>query len=148
MPTIRRPIGFSALSASVETVCVDPERVPEIWPHVRPLVAAAIVKCGDWSEMAVLELLMSGRGLLWIRTNGEAIGGAGVTQLIEARHGLTCNVVVYAGACDDWNAAFAPIRDYAVAEQCAAIRIQGREGWKRVFPDFDLAWVSLEKRLG
>lgn len=143
-----RPIGPSALSASVETVCVAPDRVAAFWPHVRGFIEAAIIRCGDWSEAAVLDLLMTERGLLWIRTDGEAVSGAGVTQLIEARHGLTCTVVVYGGACDDWNAAFAPIEAYAAAEGCAAIRIQGREGWKRVFPGYGLEWITLEKRLG
>lgn len=135
------------MSASVETVCVAPDRIAAFWPYVRALIEAAIVKCGDWSEAAILDLLMTERGLLWVRTDGDQISGAGVTQLIEARHGLTCNIVVYAGACDDWDAAFAPIEAYAAAEQCAAIRIQGREGWKRIFRDYELSWVTLEKRL-
>lgn len=135
------------MSASVETVCASPDKVAAFWPHVRGFIEAAIVKCGDWSEAVILEMLLSGRGLLWIRTDGETISGAGVTQLIEARHGLTCNVVAYGGACDDWNAAFAPIEAYATAEGCAAIRIQGREGWKRVLPGYGLQWITLEKRL-
>lgn len=144
---MRRPTGRSVLSASVETVCVAPDRVAAFWPHVRGFIGVAIGKCGDWSEAVILDLLMTERGLLWIRTDGETISGAGVTQLIAARHGLTCNVVVYAGACDDWDAAFAPIETYAKAEGCASIRIQGREGWKRIFRGYELSWVTLEKRL-
>jgi hypothetical protein len=144
---MRRRIGHSVLSASVETVCVAPDRVTAFWPHVRGFIGAATAKCGDWSEAAILDLLMTGRGLLWIRTDGETISGGGVTQLIEVRHGLTCNVVVYAGACDDWKEAFAPIEAYAKAEGCASIRIQGREGWKRIFRGYELSWVTLEKRL-
>ena len=147
MRTTLRTIGYSALSASVETVCVAPDRVAAFWPHARGYIVAALERCGDWSETSIFEALQSERALLWVRTDGERICGAGATQLLDARHGLTCNIIVYGGACDDWQAAFAPIETYAKAEGCAAIRIQGRAGWKRIFPDYDLSWITLEKRL-
>lgn len=114
---------------------------------MRGFIEQAILKCGDWSETAIFEMLLTGRALLWVRTDGETLSGAGVTQLIEARHGLTCNVVAYGGSCNDWQAAFAPIEEYAAAEGCAAIRVQGRDGWKRVLPGYSLEWITLEKRL-
>jgi hypothetical protein len=115
---------------------------------VRGFIEAAITKCGDWSETAILEMLANGQALLWVLTDGEELSGAGVTQLIDARNGLTCNIVAYGGACNDWQSAFAPIEAYALGEGCAAIRIQGREGWKRIFPGYGLEWITLEKRLG
>lgn len=142
-----RPTGISSLSASVETICVDPARVGEVWPHARKFIAAAVERCGDWTENDIRSELEERNCLLWIRTDGEALFGAGVTQLIEARHGKTCNIVAYGGPCDDWPAAFAPIEKYARDEGCAAIRVQGREGWKRVFGDYGLSWITLEKRL-
>lgn len=147
MPTTVRPTGISHLSASVETICVDPARIDEVWPHVRGFILDAIAKCGDWTENDIRSELDQANCLLWIRTDGSALCGAGVTQLIEARHGKTCNVMVYGGPCDDWPSAFAPIERYARDEGCVAIRIQGREGWKRVFRDYDLAWITLEMRL-
>lgn len=135
------------MPASVETVCVAPDRITDFWPHVRGFIDAALSKCGDWSDTAIFEMLLTGRALLWVRTDGETLSGAGVTQLIDARNGLTCNVVAYGGACNDWQAAFAPIEAYASDEGCAAIRIQGREGWKRVLPGYSLEWITLEKRL-
>jgi len=41
-----------------------------------------------------------------------------------------------------------PYRIFAKAEGCAAIRIHGRRGWAREFPDYRLTRILLEKELG
>lgn len=134
------------MSASVETICVDPARVNEVWPHVRHFIAAAVKRCPNCTEHDIAKALTFD-ALLWVRTDGEAIYGAGVTQLTRGALGLTCDVMAYGGPCDDWPAAFAPIERYARDEGCAAIKIEGREGWRRVFRDYDLASITLMKRL-
>lgn len=141
-----RPTGISSLSASVETICVDPARVDEVWPHARKFIAAAVERCGATTEYDIAKALSFG-ALLWIRTDGLAIHGAGVTQLITGPLGLTCDVMAYGGPCDDWPAAFTPIERYAKAEGCTAIRIEGRQGWKRIFRDYELTSITLTKRL-
>ncbi len=134
------------MSASVETVCVAPDRVSAFWPHVRQFIVAALERCPNTTEHDIARAL-SMDALLWVRTDGDEIHGAGVTRLFNGPLGLTCDVMAYGGACDDWRSAFAPIEDYARAEGCAAIRIEGREGWKRVFPDYEIASITLTKRL-
>jgi hypothetical protein len=61
--------------------------------------------------------------------------------------GLTCDVMVCAGRAEDWQTAFAPIEAYAESEGCDAMRIEGREGWKRIFPGYRLSSITLTKRL-
>lgn len=144
---MHKPIGHSALSASVETVCVDPERVAEIWPHVRPFIISAVERGGNVTEQQLVEALSLRKALLWVRTDGRQLSGAGVTQLITTPLGLTCDVMAYGGGCSHWPSAFAPIEAYAKDEGCAAVRIEGRKGWKRIFPDYDLTSITLTKRL-
>ena len=134
------------MSASVETVCVAPDRVAAFWPHVREFIVSALERCRNATEAEIARALCSD-ALLWVRVDGYASKGAGVTRLFNGPLGLTCDVMVYGGPCDDWNTAFAPIEAYAKAEGCAAIRIEGREGWKRVFPDYELTSITLMKRL-
>jgi hypothetical protein len=135
------------LSASVETVCVDPELVSEIWPHVRGYIAAAVERGGGLTELDITEALSTRKALLWVRTDGAGLCGAGVTQLIWMSDGLVCDVMAYGGPCLGWPAAFAPIEAYAKAEGCDAMRIEGREGWKRIFPGYRLSSITLTKRL-
>jgi hypothetical protein len=136
-----------ALSASVETVCVAPDRIAEIWPHVRGHIAAAAARGGNLTEKDVAEALSLQKALLWVRTDGERLEAACVTQLIRMPDGLTCDVMACGGQASDWQAAFAPIESYAKEEGCEAIRIEGREGWKRVFPGYRLSSITLTKRL-
>jgi hypothetical protein len=135
------------LSASVETVCVDPDRVAEIWPHVRGYIAAAVDRCRNATEQDIAEALSLQQALLWVRTDGERLEAACVTQLIETPDGLACDVMACGGRCEDWQAAFAPIEAYANDEGCTTVRIEGREGWKRLFPDYRLSSITLTKRL-
>lgn len=147
MRTTLRPTGRLALSASVETVCVDPERVAELWPHVRGYIVAAVDRCRNATEQDIAEALSLRKALLWIRTDGALIEAACVTQLLAMPDGMTCDVMACGGHCEDWQAAFAPIEAYAKDEGCSAVRIEGREGWKRLFPDYRLSSITLAKRL-
>lgn len=86
--------------------------------------------------------------LLWVRWDGEELRAAAITQLTIVPRGKVCTVVACGGErAGSWKAAIEPIEAYAKEQGCAAMRIQGRPAWARVFNDFDLEWVVLERRL-
>lgn len=126
--------------------CVPPEKVAEMWPHVERFFSDAVRRCGDWTVDLLRDELSDG-ALLWIVHDGERISAAAITRLIKARQGLTCNVIACGGAGEDWPTRLAVIENYAAKEGCKCIRVGGRKGWSRVFRDYGLAWVTLEKRL-
>lgn len=131
-----------------ETLCVTPGRIEEIWPHIEPWFAKAVAQCGDWTVDAIREGVGAERMLLWILWDGEALKAAAVTQLIIVPRGKVCTVVACGGsAAGSWKSAISPIEKYAKEEGCVSMRIQGRVAWTRVFDDYDLEWVALEKRL-
>lgn len=127
-------------------LCIYPQQVSEFWPHVEPFIKSATERCGTWSVGEVRQQLDRG-ALLWIVWNGEAVKAACVTRLIRDNRGLVLDVVACGGEDQDWRRLYEDIEDYGRNEGCDISRIQGREGWKRVFKDYDVAWITLEKRL-
>ena len=100
-------------------VCVDPARAPDVWPHVRDLILAAMQR-GDLSSFrAVEENVLRGDALLWLAIareehqgvdarlrglcrerpdgDGKRIAAAAVTDLHETEWRKVC-VVVACGA--------------------------------------------------
>ena len=54
------------MRSTAELVCVDPERVHEIWPHVRHLLKAACRRT-ELNAFADIEAdILSGGSLLWL----------------------------------------------------------------------------------
>lgn len=86
--------------------------------------------------------------LLWVRWDGDKLRAAAVTQIAVVPRGKVCTVVACGGErAGGWKDAIAPIEAYAKDQGCVATRIHGRRAWAKVFDDYDLEWVALEKRL-
>jgi hypothetical protein len=100
-------------------ICIDPARVHEFWPHVSPLIAAAMERGGITDVADVAQAVFAGRALVWIAIarediraetpvftgwcrkrpdgNGTAIKAAAVTQL-SAVNGVRFCTIVACGA--------------------------------------------------
>ena len=136
------------MSASVETLCVAPDRVDAMWPHVSEWLKAAAERCGDWTLTAIRDCLFNKECLLWVLWDGQRLRAACVTEVVILPRGKVCRVVACGGEnASSWNGAFAPIEKYAKELGCVSMRIEGRKGWQRVFPDYGLEWICLEKGL-
>lgn len=139
-------------SGGLPTVlCVDPERIDEIWPHVKEFIAAAFDRDrGDDSADGVVADLRARRALLWIAWDGDVICAAATTRLFKVELGTICIITACGGremGIDRWRSCIRPLEEYARAEGCRVIRVEGRRGWKAVFPDYSEVWVTLQKRL-
>jgi hypothetical protein len=56
-----------------QLICIDPARVHEFWPHVSPLIAAAMER-GAITDIADVECaVLAGRALVWIAIAREDI---------------------------------------------------------------------------
>lgn len=133
-------------SASADLLCIHPHQVNEFWPYAEPHIKAATERCGNWSVGEIRQQLDRG-ALLWIVWDGEAVKAACVTQLSCESEGLVLEALACGGAGQDWRRLYEEIEDYGRNEGCFKSRIQGRDGWRGIFKDYDLAWVVLEKRL-
>jgi hypothetical protein len=129
-------------------VCVDPDRVREVWPHVAAMIVHAMRRGGLGDAAEVARRLAAGRALLWLAWDGERILAAAVTELGEVGGERLCTIVACGG---QGLARFAPLlaglERYAVAEGCARMRICGRRGWMRALAGYRLRAVVIEKSL-
>ena len=127
----------------MQAVCVDPNRVTEIWPHVAQLVKRAIDR--GLSRFSIIEAnVLDGMHLLWLAIDDNKIVGVAVTGLV----GDACEIIAAAGAdVRSWIHLIGPIEDYARAEGRKRMRIIGRYAWKRLLPDYKQQAVVLERKL-
>jgi hypothetical protein len=128
------------MSHSVEALCVDPERVHEIWPHIRHFIRSAIDRVGLNAFSEIEADVLEKRSLVWIAWNGRIVS-AGVTQLCNG----VCTLVAYGGERHDHLITI--IENYARAEGCQRMRILGRKGWSRVLKDYRQPCILLERQL-
>lgn len=134
------------MPSSARTLCIPPDCVGQVWPHVEPMLRSATEKCGDWSIEGVRSLLDDG-GLVWVTAEGPEILAATVTRLYRAPAGLVCQVVACGGGNANWSEQLQTIEAYAKAEGCSMMRIAGRKGWERVLDGYSVRYVILERAL-
>lgn len=131
-----------------ELVCIDPARVHEIWPHVRPLLEQACRRT-ELNAFADFEAdILAGRSLVWIAWNGHAIEAAAATTLTNSDPGRVCVITLCAGnGMRRWLKLMDRIEAYAKDEGCTRIRIFGRNGWLRVLEGFATRHVVMDREL-
>lgn len=143
-----QPIDLLATPFKVELVCIPPDQVKQFWPHVRAMLLGAIHRVGISLSEDIERDVLGGLSLLWIVWNGRNIESAAVTQLSRTDTGTVCVVVACAGlARGRWLHLLGKIENYARQEGCRSIRIFGREGWKKVLPEYKQIAVVIEKGL-
>ena len=134
--------------SNAELVCVDPARIHDVWPHVRPLLERACRRTG-LNAFAEFEAdILAGRSLVWLAWGGSAIEAAVATVLTNTDLGKVCVITLCAGCgMQHWLKLIERIDAYAKDEGCARIRIFGRQGWLRVLDGFEVRHAVMEKRL-
>ena len=103
----------------------------------------------DETYQMLLDSLHEKRALLWLAFDGDKTYGAAVTQIVVYPNGRrVCVILACAGHhWSHWSNTIENIEMYARLEGCAAVRLSGRKGWKRVLRGYREPWVMLEKDL-
>ena len=131
---------------------VAQSNVDFIWSSVERFIKAAYTKhVGDETDTDVLENLKLGKYQLWIAHDGRGIRGATVTRLATVPNGRR---ICFCMACggegfEEWaQQGISEIEKFAKANNCDAVRISGRRGW-RVCKKYGYTepFVFLEKAL-
>lgn len=128
-------------------LCVDPAQVHKVWPLVSHLIAEAMQRGGGDQE-EVERGVLSGQLLLWVAADEKAIWAAAVTGLHVEREQRFCCIWACGGKEQvRWPVLELELEKFARDEGCAFMRIYGRRGWAKVFPDYKLKQIVLEKAL-
>jgi len=130
-------------------VCVAPDKIDGIWPHVSHFIESAIEHGrGDDTSEVVKADLDAGRSLLWVVWDGSGLLAAATTKIVNYPTKKACVVTSCGGReLPRWIAFINDLMNYAKSEGCAVMRISGREGWKAMLPDFRQPFIVLEKVL-
>jgi len=134
------------MPSTVDLVATDYRHLDKFWPLVEPLLKRAVERCGNWSIGEIRQQIEKG-ALLWIAWDGEVIKAACVTRLSLEKRGMVLEALACGGKGQNWRRLYEEIEDYGRNEGCVLSRVSGRDGWRRIFNDYDLAWITLERRL-
>ena len=127
-----------------DLVCADPAQVSGFWPHAKHLIKSAIENTGLSEFYSIEKDVLTGKQLLWLAWNGQAIEAAATTQLFNS----VCILTACGGyQRERWLHLFTRIEQYAKDEGCKIMRIYGRKGWERVLDGYRVQHVILEKGL-
>lgn len=136
------------MPSTAELVCVDPQRIHDIWPHVSPLLRAACFRTGLNAFSDIETDVLGGSSLLWIAWNGHGIEAAAATVLINSEIGKVCVITVCGGSgMKRWLPLIGQIENYAKSEGCTRVRIYGRKGWLRVLDDYEQKHLIMDKEV-
>jgi hypothetical protein len=129
-------------------ILVEPENVNKVWAGVEKMIAAAMEKLNIGDLGVTKRELLAGEALLWLAWNGEDVKAAAVTQIGKANGTKVCTIVGCGGhGIKEWLPLIAGLEVYAAQENCRAMRIIGRPGWKRALPDYKPIGIVLERTL-
>jgi hypothetical protein len=157
MHSALRLIEPSATNAAVEAddfgtaeaICVPPDCVAQLERFVLPEIRRALETGGDWTEQQIMRGLRDATLLLWCAVRDAEMLAIAVTELVRIdRWGKICNIVVCAGReRRAWTPLLASIEAYARKEGCRRMRISGRRGWLKIFPDYVEQYTTMDKTL-
>lgn len=136
------------MPSTAELICVDPKRVAEFLPHVRPLLKAACYRTKLNAFEDIEADILSGKSLLWMAWNGLTVESAAATVIINSEIGKVCIITVCGGSdMKRWLPLISKIENYAKAEGCKRVRIYGRVGWARVLDGYEMTHAIMEHKL-
>lgn len=130
-------------------VAVPPDKIWKIWPQVANMIDDAYASADELMPGDILDQLRSARMVLWVACDVEGnIITAATTILFAQRSGRVCKIVCCGGQRpQEWHEAVMRLEDYAKAEQCVKVVLEGREGWLRALDGYRKARVVLERVL-
>jgi hypothetical protein len=118
--------------------------VANIWPRVGTLVQRALDRQREWGLADIHEQLLAQRMQLWVVPWEMAV----VTQIQTYPGVRICMVVLCGGeGLHPHKQEFDEIVGWAKGLACDEIRIQGREGWRRIYPAFEKTGTLLRMTL-
>lgn len=112
---------------------IEPEDVVKVWSDAEPQLARALCIVGEHTTHDILVQLLTTEARLWRIHNAWC-----VTEVIEyprlkvamgSHLGGTMDPMSLRDALPKW-------RQWAKEHGCKELRIVGRRGWRRVFPEF------------
>jgi hypothetical protein len=124
--------------------------IDTVWPDVVGHIERWVAEEGIWSPEGIRAELKATRAQLWCFLK-DGVKGIWVTR-IDKPDGKTVGLVWgcagdFGGHKNEALECFTAIERWMKEKGCECIDICGRQGWARIFPDYERHAVILRKRL-
>lgn len=120
----------------------------QIWESIKPLVESACLSSkGRFNAEDVKRWLDDGTWQLWA-VEDEGIKAICTTEIINYPGLKVCRVNIVTGkGRHDWQHFRFLIEEWARSQGCKRIEALARKGWARVFTEYEMTHVFIEKEL-
>lgn len=132
---------------------LPPDVIPRLWPVVSWRLEKGSVTgraSGRWSEESIYKNFATQKWQLWCAMEGKECLAIVATELNVHPTGMKSALIVMAtgDARDKWERiGMEKIEQWAREEGCSLLEMWARPGWHKVFPEWRMTHIMLEKRL-
>lgn len=141
--------------SEVKISMVPADYIDGMWAIVEPCLLRSYRSTDQTIPVKLRDDLRGGHRQLWLVTQGDVtILAAGITSITAMRSGLALKIEQLGSSgsrrisAEHWVHLFRNTMEaYARDCGCKKIRGEGRLGWKRLFPDYRVSGIMMEKRL-
>lgn len=124
-------------------------QIDDWWPVIRPLIERCEGQQFEWSSNLVRVKLKEAEAQFWGVKEGDHVIGGFVTQLERGAGGLIGRVWIASGDLKDngMEVFRNVIEPWFIENGCDLITFEGRKGWQKVLPDYEVQSIKMVKRL-
>lgn len=135
----------------MELVVIPQDDVAKIWfGLVRDMIDVGFAANNVPMPEDILEQLSTGHRQLWVAVTADAsIQAAMLTSVYTMRDGSKMLKMMECGGSGlhSWVPLRSKVEEYAKAQGCDRVLVEGRVGWRGVLKDYKIVSVALEKRI-
>ena len=128
------------MSKKIRPVGVSVKAVPDLWPFIKGWIEKGKPDHADMTD--ILRDILARDKQLWTLHDDEGIVGACVTQLTidKDSDGPVCWIYAFGGngVLDSAKFLLFVLEHWSKEKQATAIRLRGRPGWFRIFPELEI----------
>lgn len=131
---------------TVKAFCIPAADTPDYLPRVYNWLDQAYEVHDLLMPLDLAINLLNGHRQLWVAwaPEGKILCGV-ITRLARRRSGLHCEVEAAGGIeVGRWIRSMATIEEYAKAEGCSKVTVQGRPGWAKLLQKYRRSQIVLE----
>lgn len=127
---------------------VKPQEIDEFWDRIWPHLKPAIDEDLFTDETMLKTQLKNDQALMFVAHIGGEIKGAAVVVIEEPRDKVVNIVTLGGDGFSEWKDEMnAALTKYAEGMKCAYIVALGRDGWAKLWPDFEAGKRLYTKRI-
>lgn len=127
---------------------IQKDELDIFWYEALDLLRPALDMNGDHTATSLKRALDKGDLQLWCHFGGEAMNMAVITEIADYPKRRICLILLIGGTeMSNWLQYLAIIEAWAKDKGAQIIRLEGRDGWERVLPEYHRTAITLERGL-